>query len=330
MRVNASELLGTLVGATIQSVTGSAVTVLDLRGSEVIVATEHEPERTSLPLETVQDALDRLQSAADVEISSPADASPWLAAVLVTLAAGHGRRVGDEDRTAAVDRLSGSGHPLTVDPVGAHRRHRRRRHGRRKIRRRAIAAIVVTATSALLGAAIVASTTEGGPVATGSAPEVTARSATERGPLGAAMGMAAEATASASNRRPVGPTKVTREATSAAATERRSARTKKAPKAVVTAGAPDAHAGRRVFLTTCKECHTLTPGDWREDKLSLADLRPSYSTTREKVTNGGAAMPAFKRKLSEQEIRNVAAFVAKVTGRGRDEETGVGDPRRER
>ncbi len=317
MGVSASELLGTLVGATIQSVTGSAVTILDFSGSEVIVATEHAPERTSLPLEPVQDALDRLLSAADVEISSPGDASPWLAAVLLTLAAGHGRRAGHEDRAAAVDPLPGNGHPLTADPVVAARRRRRRRHVRRKIRRRAIPAIVVTATSALLGAAIVASTTEGGPGATEAAPDVTARSATDRPPVGAAMGMAAEATAASARKRgPVAPTKVTREATSAGATERRSARTKKAPEAVVTAGAPDARAGRRIFLTTCKECHTLTPGDWREDKLSLADLRPSYWTTREKVTNGGAAMPAFKRKLSEQEIRDVAAFVAKVTAPG--------------
>jgi mono/diheme cytochrome c family protein len=65
----------------------------------------------------------------------------------------------------------------------------------------------------------------------------------------------------------------------------------------------------------CQKCHTLTPGDWAHDKLSLADLQPSYWTTREKVTNGGAAMPAFKTKLSEREIRNVAAFVARVAAR---------------
>jgi cytochrome c6 len=131
------------------------------------------------------------------------------------------------------------------------------------------------------------------------------------------MGMAAEATAASPMKGgSAGAEKVAREAATARATERRSVGAKKAPEAITTAAAPDAGAGRRVFLTTCTKCHTLGRGDWRGDKLSLADLRPSYSTTRDKVTNGGVAMPAFKRKLSEQEIRDVAAFVAKVTARG--------------
>lgn len=325
MRVSASELLRTLVGATIRSVAGRAVTILDLRGGEVIVATDRSPEGTSLSVERVQEALDRLDSDADAQISvnSLAHWSPWLAAVLLTLAAGRDRRVGGEDGTAAVDLLPHNGHPLTVDPIAAHRRRRRRRHARRKIRRRAIAVIVVTAISVSLGAAIVASTTEGGPVGgTKAAPEATVTAATERDQLGAVMGTTAEPTAAPMTKRaPVGATKPTPEATTADGAEQRSVGTK--AEAVVTAGAPDARAGRRVFQAACKKCHTLTRGYWPADKLSLADLRPSYSTTRDKVTNGGVAMPSFKRKLSEQQIRDVAAFVAKVTAR---RARGVGPP----
>ena len=176
--------------------------------------------------------------------------------------------------------------------------------------------IVVTAISASLGVAIVAWTTDGGPVGvTEAAPEATVTSVTERRPVGAAMGMAAEGTTPGTMQRgPVAATKATPEPTAAGATEQRSAGARQAAEPVATAGAPDAGAGRRVFLGTCKKCHTLTSGDWRDDKLSLADLRPSYSTVRDKVTSGGVAMPAFKGKLSEQEIRNVAAFVAKAVG----------------
>jgi cytochrome c6 len=89
--------------------------------------------------------------------------------------------------------------------------------------------------------------------------------------------------------------------------------------------APDPRAGRRIFVATCKRCHTLKlkPRAWQDDRISLAALHPSYSTTVEEVTNGGIAMPSFKGKLSKQEINNLAAFVSRVAARrgarGRDE-----------
>ena len=355
--VNARELLASLVGATIHTVTGRPVTILDLGGGEVTVTTGSSPEGTSLPVEWVQDALDRLSSAADVEINvdSVGRRSHLLAAVLLTLAGGHDPRIADEDGAAAVRPLPGNGRPLTVDPAVADRRRRRRRH-RRKLRRRAIAVVVVVAISASMGAAIVASTTEGDPGgATDAAPEATAGSTMKRRGRVGATEAAPEATSrSTKERRRVGVTEAAPEASATATTKRgrvgapdapeASARsttkrnrvraTEAAPEASaksttegsgvrptdaapgrVAAAAPDARAGKRVFATACKKCHTLTPGDWAHDKVSLADLQPSYWTTREKVTNGGAAMPAFKAKLSEREIRNVAAFVAKVAAR---------------
>jgi mono/diheme cytochrome c family protein len=78
---------------------------------------------------------------------------------------------------------------------------------------------------------------------------------------------------------------------------------------------PDARAGRRVFVTACSRCHTLEPGDWTGDRVNLADLRPSYRVIVEKVTGGGVAMPSFEGKLSERQIRDVAAFVTAEAAR---------------
>jgi mono/diheme cytochrome c family protein len=78
---------------------------------------------------------------------------------------------------------------------------------------------------------------------------------------------------------------------------------------------PDARAGRRVFLTACSRCHTLEPGDWTGDRVNLTDLRPSYRVTFETATGGGTGMPSFDGKLSERQIRDVAAFVTAETAR---------------
>jgi mono/diheme cytochrome c family protein len=336
--LNARQLLASLVGATIHTVTGRPVTILDLRGHEVTVRTDSSPEGTSLPVEWVQDALDRLSSTAgvDIGVDSVGRRSSGLAAVLLTLAGGHDARLGQEDDAAAVRALPGNGRPLTVDPAVADRARRRRRHARRKVRRRAIAVAVVVALSAAIGAAIVASTTEGGPGgATEATPEAAARSTTKRGagrapdrtPDASARSMtkrgsggrkaaAPEASATpATKRSRVRATEAARNERAKSTTERGRVGATEAARGAVADGAPDARAGKRVFTTVCGKCHTLTPGDWAHDKISLADLQPSYWTTREKVTNGGAAMPAFKAKLSEREIRNVAAFVARVAAR---------------
>ena len=78
---------------------------------------------------------------------------------------------------------------------------------------------------------------------------------------------------------------------------------------------PDARAGRRVFVTACSRCHTLEPGDWTGDRVNLVDLRPSYRVIVEEVTGGGIAMPSFEGKLSERQIRDVAAFVTAEAAR---------------
>ena len=74
-------------------------------------------------------------------------------------------------------------------------------------------------------------------------------------------------------------------------------------------------AAQRLFETACLGCHSLEPGDWRGDRISLTDLRTPYRAIVGKVTSGGIAMPSFKGELSEQQIRDVAAFVAAETAK---------------
>jgi cytochrome c6 len=80
---------------------------------------------------------------------------------------------------------------------------------------------------------------------------------------------------------------------------------------------PDRRAGRRVFLAACARCHTLDPGD-STGRINLTHLRPSFGAIVEQVGDGGIAMPSFKGRLSERQIRDVAAFVtAEAARRGR-------------
>jgi mono/diheme cytochrome c family protein len=98
--------------------------------------------------------------------------------------------------------------------------------------------------------------------------------------------------------------------------------TKETPAATATAGPvvvpADAHAaaGRPVFDTAaCGDCHTLEAAKASgQIGPNLDDLRPTYAQVRAKVTHGGGRMPAFAGRLSAQQIRDVAAFVATRAG----------------
>jgi mono/diheme cytochrome c family protein len=84
---------------------------------------------------------------------------------------------------------------------------------------------------------------------------------------------------------------------------------------VIPAGA-HASAGESVFAQAgCATCHTLeAAGAAGEIGPNLDALRPGYGLVEAKVKNGGGGMPAFSGKLSAQEIRDVAAFVATRAG----------------
>ena len=78
-----------------------------------------------------------------------------------------------------------------------------------------------------------------------------------------------------------------------------------------TAAGGDAEAGAVVFSENCSTCHGATGhgGNGGPD-LTTMPLAQSESGAIQQVTNGGGGMPAFKGVLSEEEIENVAAYVA--------------------
>jgi len=82
------------------------------------------------------------------------------------------------------------------------------------------------------------------------------------------------------------------------------------------AGNPE--AGAEVFAANCSVCH----GSSGHGGAGGPDLRtmPKAKTEAgaiEQVTNGGAGMPPFEGQLSEEEIKNVAAYVVQdVVGGG--------------
>ena len=74
----------------------------------------------------------------------------------------------------------------------------------------------------------------------------------------------------------------------------------------------DAANGEAVFASAgCGGCHTFSKaGSSGSVGPNLDDASPSFDKVVSQVTNGGGPMPSFKDQLSEQEIRDVAAFVS--------------------
>ena len=74
----------------------------------------------------------------------------------------------------------------------------------------------------------------------------------------------------------------------------------------------DAASGKEVFASAgCGGCHTFAAaGATGSVGPNLDDTSPSFDKVVSQVTNGGGPMPAFKDSLSEQQIRDVAAFVS--------------------
>jgi cytochrome c6 len=77
----------------------------------------------------------------------------------------------------------------------------------------------------------------------------------------------------------------------------------------------DAAAGKEVFASAgCGTCHTLSDaGTSGAVGPNLDEARPSFDKVVERVTNGSGAMPPFKDRLTEQQIRDVAAYVSGTT-----------------
>ncbi len=78
----------------------------------------------------------------------------------------------------------------------------------------------------------------------------------------------------------------------------------------------DAEAGAEVYASSgCGGCHTLdAAGSSGNVGPDLDDTDPTYEEAVAQVTKGGDGMPAFADQLSEQQIRDVAAYVAEAAG----------------
>jgi cytochrome c6 len=87
------------------------------------------------------------------------------------------------------------------------------------------------------------------------------------------------------------------------------------------AQAADASAGTEVFSKNCTACHAGGKNIMNPAKtLSLNDLksnqRDSEGAIVTLVTNGIPPMPAFGKSLSEEQIKNVAAYVIQQANAG--------------
>jgi len=78
----------------------------------------------------------------------------------------------------------------------------------------------------------------------------------------------------------------------------------------------DAAAGKTVYASSgCGSCHTLKDaGSTGTIGPNLDDTKPSFYLVVERVTLGKSPMPAFKGKLTNQQIADVAEYVSSVAG----------------
>ena len=76
--------------------------------------------------------------------------------------------------------------------------------------------------------------------------------------------------------------------------------------------------GAKVFAdANCGSCHTLqAAGATGTVGPNLDEVRPNADRVERQVRNGGGSMPAFEDTLSDDEIRQVAEFVATSAGSG--------------
>ena len=73
--------------------------------------------------------------------------------------------------------------------------------------------------------------------------------------------------------------------------------------------------GKAVFAANCASCHTLAAaGASGAVGPNLDQLKPDAGTVEATVTSGSGSMPAFQGRLSAEEIKAVAQFVATSAG----------------
>ena len=74
-------------------------------------------------------------------------------------------------------------------------------------------------------------------------------------------------------------------------------------------------SAEQLFTDNCANCHTLAAaGATGEVGPDLDQLRPGTDLVNAQMTNGGGGMPAFKGKLSDEQIQQISDYVAENAG----------------
>jgi mono/diheme cytochrome c family protein len=81
------------------------------------------------------------------------------------------------------------------------------------------------------------------------------------------------------------------------------------------ADAGDPAEGKNLFASSgCAACHTLADaGAAGVVGPNLDETKPPVARAIDTITNGKGAMPAFKGQLSDEQIANIAAYIASAT-----------------
>jgi cbb3-type cytochrome c oxidase subunit III len=71
-----------------------------------------------------------------------------------------------------------------------------------------------------------------------------------------------------------------------------------------------------LFTTNCGSCHTLADaGTSGTVGPNLDQLKPTFQAALRQIQNGGGGMPAFKGRLSDKQIQDLARYVESSTHR---------------
>jgi mono/diheme cytochrome c family protein len=73
--------------------------------------------------------------------------------------------------------------------------------------------------------------------------------------------------------------------------------------------------GQQLFADNCGNCHTLAAaGASGKVGPDLDQVQPGPQLVTTQVENGGGGMPAFKGKLTDEQIKQIADYVSQNAG----------------
>jgi cytochrome c6 len=83
----------------------------------------------------------------------------------------------------------------------------------------------------------------------------------------------------------------------------------------VAGGEADPNDPKAYFTANCGTCHVLADaGTSGTVGPNLDESKPQLEAAIRQIQNGGGGMPAFKDRLTEQQIRALAEYIVRVTG----------------